>query len=153
MTKYGKPQADQIIAMREQGLSPKVIAKAMDIPTYRINAIYQAAKKNRNQLDAIYDMKARGMTDSDIARAVGLSKQYVARLTVATKRRVKGDTVQRVINVDPGAWAKAQEVAEGFGLITDDGKDSGRGSIRKLIEQIGLGNLTVIRTGNLSDVL
>lgn len=144
MTKYGKPQAEIIFDMHEKGASAKIISQALDMPLYRVNAILKFAKEDKKTFVKVMKMKRTGMTDADIARALGFSKQYISRLSPKPKT-AKGTRSRRTMLIEDGVWHKCQKIAEEFGLIVEDGVDAGQGSVRKLIEQIGLGNLYVLR--------
>ena len=143
MTKFGKPEIERIVALYESGHSPKVIAKALDIPLYRIKAIVSASKFDQGNLKRIAEMRRTGMTSSDIARALGLSKQYVNRI-VGTPRSLHAQEKEEFkVIMNPGEWKKCMDIAEEFGLIVDRGIHSGRGSVRKMLEYIARGNLHI----------
>jgi hypothetical protein len=149
MTKFGDAEMDGVVSLYEKGVKTTTIAKAIEMPLYRVKAIVAASKEGDDFLKQVIDMKRRGMTDSDIARALGKSKQYISRIT-GVRRSLPGDKRNHVIALDQGQWRKLMGMAEEFGLIVDDGQHAGRGSVRKLLEQIALGNLTVLKDRNFS---
>jgi hypothetical protein len=144
MTKFGAPQMDLVIALHNQGIGTTVIAREADMSIHRVKAIIAANRTDHDRFKRITEMKRRGMTDSDIARAEGLSKQYVSRLT-GVRRSTMGDKHSYALTMDQGHWRKLQVIAEEFGLIVDDGHHAGKGSVRKLLEHIALGNITVLK--------
>lgn len=146
--KFGNPDMDAIMSLYESGHKTTVIAKALQIPLYRVKAIVSISKTEPDRLRRIAEMKKRGMTDSDIARAEGLSKQYVSRIT-GVVRPLAGDKRSHLITIDQGLWLRLMERAEEFGLIVDDGVHAGRGSVRKMMEHIALGNLSVLKDRSL----
>jgi hypothetical protein len=153
MTTYGRPQAQKIVEMHEKGFSAKALSRALEIPLRNVNAILKVATMDRGTFDKVMTLKRTGMTDTDIAKQLGLSKQYVSRLTPVKRHDPTADMRSYTIRTDPAKWEKAMEKAESFGLICEDGLHAGRGSVKKLIDQIALGNLEVVRVGAIGDLI
>ena len=141
--KFGKPRAEIILNLHKKGNSPKLISQTMGIPLYRVQAILKFADQDIATFDKVMKLKRTGMTDSDIARDLGMSKQVVSRLTPTI--RLQQDKHNYKVRMDTGEWMECMRVAEEFGLIAEDGAHAGRGSVVKLLQQIGRRNLMVMR--------
>lgn len=152
MALYGEPTMETVWSLYEKGSKPKIIAQVLDMPMYKVTAIIRAAKYNKPEFDKIVQLKKSGMTDTDIARAIGRSKQHVSRMT-GKKQQAGPHAVNHNVMMQREEWRIIQEIAEGFGLIVEDGNHAGLGSVRKLLEGIARRDFIVERNDKVLEVL
>jgi hypothetical protein len=99
------------------------------------------------------DLDLQGVPREEIARrlreerGVQVSGQYL-RAKLGTRRSTDpsedaADPISTTILVRPDLLERARAVALGLGMVTDRGKGAGQGSLSRLIEAIGTGEVVV----------
>lgn len=96
-------------------------------------------------------MSREGMTNAEIGRSLGLSRQAVAKELGARPCRPR--TVVRTIRVEPRTWEITRDMAQALGLRAGRGPKPSGGSVGLLLDAIARGDVEVTRkTGGGSKV-
>lgn len=91
-------------------------------------------------------LEAEGRNRSEIARLYQVSRQLVSKVLGSRPREIQ-NRQEIHIYVVPDLYKRAATIARGFGLIHHGGKTSGEGSVGRLVDKIGAGELVVIPAG------
>jgi transposase len=130
--------------LREGGMSVPDIARKLDLPRATIYA-WLPKGHDTARVAEMAQMRGRGMTNMEIAKHFGITRQRVAAILGPTARRGRVADPRSAVRVRLSS-ADVERVigtAERLGLRITSGAEAGRGSINALLEEIATGNLAV----------
>lgn len=91
-------------------------------------------------------LEAAGWTRKAIAEHEGISRQRVTQILGPADKSENQKEYHHYINEN--SYEKVMGIAKKLNLFLRSGKNIGKGSVTKLIEQIGEGRLTVVPTSD-----
>ncbi len=102
-----------------------------------------------NRRERMFELEKNGMTRSKIGKVYGISRQRVAQIMGPIEFR--GHRKEIHVYAVPELFQKVVDIADHFGLHHKAGATAGQGSVGLLIEQIALGQLSVVRPEQVCD--
>lgn len=136
---------DEALRLHRDGMPIPKIAETLGVP--RITAYSWIPRPGEeSQFAQMASLRASGMTNQEIARRFGVSRQRVSAVLGPSSRRGRAADSRRAVRVrlDERDADRIVSIADGLGIRVGGGAQAGRGSVNGLLAEIAAGNLVVV---------
>lgn len=108
-----------------------------------INERYPKHRLAHDDVDAARQMERDGVPRRDIAAALDVSEILIAHTLGPSPHRLGRSRQQVQFYMFRDHLPRVQDIAASFGLFLESGYNAGKGSVGKLLEELGKGTLIV----------
>jgi transposase len=143
---------ERAVAMHQAGQSRYAISKALGVSTKTLRAwlpgAYDSAAASRQvagRRDEVLALHAQGLTGSEIARRLGISRARVAVLLGNQPGKRFPGTESVVVRLAPEAVDRLLVIADQHRAYTPKGPNVGKPSLSVMLDRIAAGELKVVK--------
>lgn len=130
------------LALAAEGKTYRQIAEELGLPPVTVYS-WIPTKEEESQFKEMAELRARGMTNTEIAARMGVNPKRVSAVLGPIPRWSRRQSDRKLIRMEPGTYDALRELSGRLGLQVGRGPEPRAGAIGRMLDAIARGELQV----------